>query len=129
MEARAYAASLAGAKAFEKQSWEECVQSYSETRVIYSALATATKSEMFKDLISDPVDPSIRYGAYQMRLPRTVAIPTIARKYFPRSDSKLVAEVEKLDPDVLSERPTRAVAEASESGDIPKTITWRSTLR
>ncbi|KUJ10267.1 signal recognition particle, 68 kDa subunit [Mollisia scopiformis] len=126
LEARAYAASLAGAKEFEKQNWEECVKSYSEARIIYSALATSTKSDMFKDLLSDPVDPSIRYGAYQMRLPRTVAIPTIARKYFPRSDSKLVSDVEKLDPDVLNEHPTRARAEAAESGDVPKTITWRS---
>jgi signal recognition particle subunit SRP68 len=126
LEARAYAASLAGTKEFEKQKWEECVKSYSEARIIYSALATATKKDMFKDLLQDPVDPSIRYGAYQMRLPRTVAIPTIARKYFSRSDIRLVAEVEKLDPDVLNEQPTRARAEASESGDIPKTITWRS---
>ncbi|CZR62419.1 related to signal recognition particle 68 kDa protein [Phialocephala subalpina] len=126
LEARAYAASLAGAMEFEKQNWEDCVKSYSEARIIYSALATATKSEMFKDLLSDPVDPSIRYGAYQMRLPRTVAIPTIARKYFPRLEATLVAEVEKLDPDVLNEQPTRARAGAAESGDVPKTITWRS---
>lgn len=126
LEARAYAASLAGSRDFERQNWEECVKNYSEARIIYSALATSTKKDMFKDLLSDPVDPSIRYGAYQMRLPRTVAIPTIARKYFPREDKKLVSEVEKLDPDVLNEQPTRATTAASETGDVPKTITWRS---
>jgi signal recognition particle subunit SRP68 len=126
LEARAYAASLTGAMEFEKQNWEACVKSYSEARIIYSALATSTNSDIFKDLIADPVDPSIRYGAYQMRMPRTVAIPAIARKFFPRSESELVAQVEKLDPDVLNDRPTKAKIEAGDSGAVPKTITWRT---
>ena len=125
LEARAYAASLTGATEFEKQSWEACVKSYSEARVIYNALVTATKSDTFKDLLSDPVDLSIRYGAYQMRLPRTVAVPAIARKFFPREDSQLVSQIEKLDPDALNEQPTKN-REASEPGTVPKTITWRS---
>ncbi|CZT43829.1 related to signal recognition particle 68 kDa protein [Rhynchosporium secalis] len=126
LEARAYAASLSGAAAFEKQNWEPCVKSYSEARIIYSALATFTKSDIFKDLLSDPVDPSIRYGAYQMRLPRTVAIEAISRKYFPTSDAKLVSQVESLDPDVLNERPTKTKETTAEAGTIPKTISWRS---
>jgi signal recognition particle subunit SRP68 len=126
LEARAYAASLTGAIEFEKQNWEACVKSYSEARIIYSALATSTNSDIFKDLIADPVDPSIRYGAYQMRMPRTVAVPAIARKFFPRSESELVAQVEKLDPDVLNDRPTKAKIEAGDAGAVPKTITWRT---
>ena len=126
LEARAYAASLTGAMEFEKQHWEACVKSYSEARIIYSALGTSTNNDIFKDLITDPVDPSIRYGAYQMRMPRTVAIPAIARKFFPRSDSELVAQVEKLDPDVLNERPTKAKIDAGDTGTVPKTITWRT---
>jgi len=128
LEARAYAASLTGAMEFEKQSWEPCVKSYSEARVIYSALAISTKSDIFKDLLADPVDPSIRYGAYQMRMPRTVAIPTIARKFFPRLDTELVSKVEALDPDVLNDQPTRAKTETAETGAVPKTITWRSRM-
>jgi len=125
LEARAYAASLTGAMEFEKQSWEACVNSYSEARIIYSALAIATKSDVFKDLLSDPVDLSIRYGAYQMRMPRTVAVPAIARKFFPREDTGLVSQIEKLDPDALNDRPTKA-RESTETGAVPKTITWRS---
>ena len=125
LEARAYAASLTGATEFEKQSWEACVKSYSEARIIYCALATSTRSDVFKDLLTDPVDPSIRYAAYQMRTPRTVAIPTIARKFFPRSDLELVLKVEKLDPDVLNDEPKAKTADAG-SGAVPKTITWRS---
>ncbi|KAK2630427.1 hypothetical protein QTJ16_001247 [Diplocarpon rosae] len=111
LEARAYAASLSGAREFEKQKWETCVQSYSEARIIYSALAASTKIDVFKDLLSDPVDPSIRYAAYQMRLPRTVAIPTIARRFFPSDDTGL---------------PTKTKAATAEAGTIPKTISWRS---
>lgn len=126
LEARAYAASLTGAVEFEKQGWEACVKSYSEARILYSALATAAKSDTFKDLLSGMIDPSIRYGAYQMRMPRTVAIPAIARKFFPRSDPQLVAQVEKLDPDILQEQTAKAKAESPELGAVPRTITWRS---
>lgn len=125
LEARAYAASLTGAREFEKQSWEACVRSYSEARIIYSALAAATKRDTFRDLLSDPVDLSIRYGAYQMRMPRTVAVPAIARKYFPRDSTELVSQIEDLDPDVLNDRPTKG-RETGEASTIPKTINWRS---
>lgn len=127
LEARAYAASLAGAKEFMKtMGWEACVRSYSEARIIYSTLATSTKNIMFNDLLTDPVDPSIRYAAYQMKLPRTIAIEALAREYFPRSDTKLVAQLEKLDPDCLDQQPTNSKAKESETGTVPKTISWRS---
>src|SRR5580700_10383289 len=77
LEARAYAASLSGAEQFERQNWEACVKCYSITWVLYSALSTYTRSDIFKDLLSSTVEPSIRYGAYQMRVPRTVAIPVV----------------------------------------------------
>ena len=123
LEARAYAASLIAAMGFEKQSWETCMNRYSEARVIYSALATATKREIFRDLLSDPIDPSIRYAAYQSGVPRTTAVPIIARNYFPK-DARLIGEVERLDPTVLKDQPT--TAQTPDAGDVPKTITWRS---
>jgi signal recognition particle subunit SRP68 len=126
LEARAYAASLNGAMHFEKQSWEVCVKSYSEARIIYSALDSTTKTDIFKDLLSDPVDVSIRYGAYQMRIPRTRPIPAISREYFPTSDSELVRQVEKMDPDALNARPTKARSAVADGESVPKSITWRS---
>jgi len=126
LESRAYAAALTGAKEFEKQSWEPCVKNYSEARVIYSALATSTKNTIFTDLLADPIDDSIRYGAYQMGVPRTVAIPSIARKYFAESDNDLISQVQKLDPDVLNDRPTKTKTETAAAGAVPKTISWRS---
>lgn len=126
LEARAYAATLSGAREFERQKWESCVKSYSEARIIYSALAAFTTGDMFRDLLSDPVDPSIRYGAYQMRLPRTIAVPTIARRYFPRDDHELVSQVEKLNPDALNDQQVKTKATTAAAGTIPKSITWRS---
>ncbi|KAG9241366.1 signal recognition particle 68 kda protein-like protein [Calycina marina] len=126
LEARAYAASLMGAKEFEKQSWEVCVMSYSEARIIYSALATSTKQNIFTDLLADPIDDSIRYGAYQMGVPRTVSITSISRRYFIASEPDLVAQVQQLDPDVLSDQPTKEKTETAATAAVPKTISWRS---
>ncbi|KAH0538050.1 hypothetical protein FGG08_005312 [Glutinoglossum americanum] len=127
LEARAYSACLSGAMEFEKQSWENSLRSYSEARVIYSTLTTSTKKDIFRDILSTAIDPSIRYSAYQRQLPRTVAIPTIARRHFPRSNSELVAKIEKLDPDALNDEPSREKKGSSAAPDnVPKTITWRS---
>lgn len=125
LEAQAYTTSLAGAEQFEKQSWGTCVKHYATVWVIYSALASSTKSDIFKELLSTTIEPSIRYGAYQMKLPRTIAIPVIARKYFPTEDRHLVSAVERLDPSILKDtgklRPESADTEAG-----ARTITWRS---
>lgn len=127
LELRAYATSLRGAEEFEKQSWDACIRSYSVAWVLYSALATSTKSDTFKDLLSGTIEPSIRYGAYQLRMPRTVGIPVIARKYFPKDDPELSAAVDKLDTSVLKESGSKTKAEAVDSDAVAsRTIKWRS---
>ncbi len=125
LELRAYTMSLTGAEEFEKQSWEACVKSYSIAWVIYSALAASTTNDTFRDLLSSTIEPSIRYGAYQLRIPRTVAIQAIARKYFPKNDPELVSDVEKLDSWILRES-SRIKTGSSESDAASRTITWRS---
>lgn len=126
LEAKAYAALIRGAMQFEKHSWEPCLQSYAITRVIYSALATAGKGDLFKDLLSETIDPSIRYAAYQLKTPRTVPIPTVARKAFPRTDGALVREINKIDPTILAEGDMASEAGASAAENAPRTLTWRS---
>ncbi|KAI0011025.1 hypothetical protein F4779DRAFT_626858 [Xylariaceae sp. FL0662B] len=126
LEARAYASMIRGATQFEKQSWEPCLRSYATARIIYSALAASIREDIFKDLLSDTIDPSIRYAAYQSKVPRTLAIPTIARKAFPTSDSSLVDQINKLAPNLL--RQTGSDAQRGQVGapNAPQTITWRS---
>ena len=126
LEAQAYSSSLDGAVEFEKGHWEDCLTSYAEAHVVYSALLSATKSDVFKDMLSDTVDPSIRYAAYQRRMPRTLAISTIARRAFPESNPALKSLVEKCDPDALKDKSPTSRGDGTAPDSTPKTITWRT---
>ncbi|KAL8866712.1 MAG: hypothetical protein Q9174_006134, partial [Haloplaca sp. 1 TL-2023] len=129
-EARAYQQSLKGAINFEKRNWEECLQSYSETRLLYMALAQsvgAKQDDLFKDLLSNTIDPSIHYAAYQLKLPRTISIETIVARYVPRADNRYVAEALASRPDLLRETGSAAIKNREGLQDnVPKTIQWRS---
>ncbi|CAK3809203.1 related to signal recognition particle 68 kDa [Lecanosticta acicola] len=141
LEARAYQAALAGQEQFEKQSegkrsadeqasegrWQACLKYYSEARVIYAALLEKDKNEVYREILANTVDPTIRYAAYQAHLSRTIAIPTVAKRYFPKDDSELVSAVEKIDPYALKDQPapkTESEEQASPQA-IPNSVTWR----
>ncbi|KAI6086226.1 hypothetical protein F4821DRAFT_130764 [Hypoxylon rubiginosum] len=126
LEARAYASLIRGAEQFEKQSWEPCLRSYATARIIYTALATNIKGDVTKDLLSETIDPSIRFAAYQSEVPRTLAIPTIARRAFPTSDSSLVEKINKLAPDLLNKSGSDAQKGQVGAPNAPQSITWRS---
>ncbi|KAI0186027.1 signal recognition particle protein [Xylaria flabelliformis] len=126
LEARAYAAMLRGAADFEGQNWEDCMRSYATARIIYSALMTSIRGDILKDLLSETIDPSIRYAAYQSKVPRTLAIPTIARKAFPSSDEALVAQINTLAPNLLKQGDAAAEKGQADVPNAPHTITWRS---
>ena len=123
LEARGYAFALAGAEEFEKQAegarskdattkrWVPCLTNYSAARIIYNSLLKATKNDLFKEVLAGTTDPSIRYAAYQHRIPRTVGVPSVAQKFFPKEDADLVKAVEKLDPTALQEEETSASGE------------------
>ncbi|EGO59554.1 hypothetical protein NEUTE1DRAFT_61104 [Neurospora tetrasperma FGSC 2508] len=125
LEARAYAALLRGAANFEKQSWEDCIVSYAVARMIYSALSTSTKGDIYKDLLTDTIDPSIRYAAYQAKIPRTQPIPSIAKKAFAKADDDLVDRVKAVNPSVLEQGDVTMTGVTGAEG-APTTITWRS---
>lgn len=126
LEARAYLSSLAGASALEKRSWEQCVRNYSVSRVIYAALGQAAKRDAFRDLLSGNIDPSLRYAAYQMKLPRSKPLPSLAIEYFP-ANAGIRSEVEKADPSCLKEDAagTRKTADGQVQ-HLPESVTWRS---
>jgi len=126
LEARAYASLVKGATDFEKQHWQSCVQNYATSRILYMALAPSFKSDIIKDLITETIDPSIRYAAYQNKTPRTIAVPTIARQAFPVSDTSLVEEVNKLDANLLKQSDSDAEQGQVGAPNAPQTITWRS---
>lgn len=126
LEARAYACLIRGATEFEKQDWKPCVQSYSTARIVYTALSSVIKGDTFKDLLSETIDPSIQYAAYQSKIPRTLAIPTIAKKAFPSSDTELVEQINKLDANLLKQTDPDVQKDPVGAANAPQSITWRS---
>ncbi|KAK1985801.1 signal recognition particle protein [Colletotrichum cereale] len=126
LESRAYAAQIRGAAQFENQHWEPSLKSYAVSRIIYNAMATSTKGDIFKDLLSDTIDPSIRYAAYQLKTPRTIPIPAIARRAFPQSDTSLVQQINEIDPNLLKQGQTEVAEEGKGAENAPRTLTWRS---
>ncbi|KAK1818865.1 signal recognition particle subunit srp68 [Friedmanniomyces endolithicus] len=134
LEARAYHASLAGAEEFEKQSagqksteqsseesWKPCLRYFAEARVIYAALYERDKKEVYREILANTIDPTIRYAAYQAHLSRTIAIPTIAKRYFLTQDKELV------DPYALKDKPIPKNDEDEQNAprDVPNSVTWR----
>ncbi|KAL8830528.1 MAG: hypothetical protein Q9191_001375 [Dirinaria sp. TL-2023a] len=130
LEARAYLVSLQGAVEFEKRNWEACLHVYSEARLIYSSLAksgNAKRDDTFRDLLSTNIDPSIRYAAYQLKLPRTTTIDTIVERYVHRTDSSYVQQILQANPDALSRGGSGQKQGTSGASDnVPKTLRWRS---
>lgn len=125
-EARAYYISLRGAAEFEKQSWEKCLQAYSEARFIYTRLSifgSLNQDDLFRDLNSSGIEPSIRYAAYQSKLPRTISIDRIVERYLPRTNNEYVEEILRI---VSEESAGRKKGAAESLQDTPSTITWRS---
>ena len=126
LEARAYLTTISGALWLEKRRWEQCLHDYAIARVIYTALGQKVKKDAFRDLLTGTVDPSLRYAAYQMKLPRSKPTSSLAIEYFP-GDSEVRSEVEKIDPSCLAEEAagTRRTADG-EVQQLPESITWRS---
>ncbi|KAJ6044946.1 uncharacterized protein N7446_003144 [Penicillium canescens] len=126
LETRAYLAMISGSLWLEKRKWEQCLRDFSIARVIYTALGQRVKKDAFRDLLSGTVDPSMRYAAYQMKLPRSKPTSSLSIEFFP-SDSDIRAEVEKIAPSCLAEEAagTRRTAEG-EVQELPQSVTWRS---
>lgn len=159
LEAEAYRASLEGAENFEKQAegqrsreeqaaegrWDTCLREYSIARVIYAALLASTNKDIYRDILANTIDPTIRYAAYQARLPRSIAVSSVALRHFPNDDTNLVQLLEKIDPNALNEQPAgeskspsthmnprhtvltiSLASKAPGAANVPDTITWRS---
>lgn len=124
LEARAYHSSMRGSIEFEKQHWEKSLQEYSEAHFIYAALGRSgdvKHGDIFRELITSTIDPSIRYASYQLKLPRTMSIDKIVLRFLNRSDNKYVEEVLRLHPETRAEKKS-----AENAQDLPQTISWRS---
>lgn len=131
LEARAYYVSLRGTIEFEKQSWENCLREYSEAHFIYTMLGQSRGSrqeDLFRDLLNTTIDPSIRYAAYLLKLPRTISIDTIISRYVPK-DSAFVREILKDHQDALDDPATAQKKTPNGNAEsVPRTIQWQSRI-
>lgn len=147
LSATAYHASLVGSVDFEKQAegqktktvvadksrWTSTLKSYSTVRVILEAIYSGGSNQAVSEYITNTVDPTIKYVAYQARLSRTIAVPTLALRYFPTADTALVSAVKSInqtafdEPSALRKEPSEAhdSSAASNSTQAPTHISWR----
>jgi signal recognition particle subunit SRP68 len=125
LEAQAYLSLLKGALHFEKQRWQACLQEYSIARLIYVTLGASSKTEVFKDLLSSTIDPSIRYAAYQLKVPRTKPVPHLAVENFPSYESSTRKEIEGLNPKAFDVDEESKTTSGVGTSDIPATLSWR----
>jgi signal recognition particle subunit SRP68 len=125
LEAKAYLFMLQGSLDFEKSRWQSCLSNYAVPRVIYASLEKAAKTDVYKDLLSTVVDPSIRYSAHHLKLPRTKPVDEIAVENFPSGESATRESLTEIDPDAFK-TAKEMVASDSGSGDVPTHITWRN---
>ncbi|PHH70942.1 hypothetical protein CDD82_6825 [Ophiocordyceps australis] len=126
LEAKAYVALIRGAMFFEKRSWHSCVQSYSISRVIYNLFSSTGRGDLFKDLLSETIDPCIRYAAYQQNTPRTVPVHIIVDRAFPRSDGALVKQLQDIDPVIFTNEKSALESGSAAAHNVPQTLTWTS---
>ncbi|EXJ81727.1 hypothetical protein A1O1_07792 [Capronia coronata CBS 617.96] len=127
LEARGYLYMLKGSLDFEKGHWQACIESYSVAHIIYTALAQSSKAaDTYKELLSSIVDPSVRYAAYQLKMPRTIAIGEIAIEHFPTSEAALRQEVEAIHPQAFVRGPDATAPTEGGPKEIPFSISWRS---
>lgn len=130
LEARAYYIGLRGAIAFEKKDWSRSLHENSEVRFLYAylmKLASSQREERFRDLLSTLIDPSIRYAAYQSKIPRTVTIERIVSRHLPASGNEYVDKIRSLDPGSLGDPAKKKDFEAGdEAKDGTRKIQWRS---
>jgi len=130
LEAQAYRLFLQGGASFESQKWVKCIKIHSDLHVIYTALSNSrgtNQKDPYQEVLSSTVEPSIRYAAYQLRIPRTLSIPSIVEKNVTK-DSNYVETALRICPGALGTKPAESDENTADSSslDIPKTISWKS---
>ncbi len=125
LEARAYLFMLRGTLDFEKSRWDSCIHHYSLVHMVYATLGSNARSDIYRDLLASIIDPSLRYAAYQLKMPRTKPVHEIVLENFPSDEKTLRKALIDLDP--------RAFAQGEESKqkkdggkDAPSHISWRT---
>lgn len=123
LSAWAYAAVLKGDSSFRGKKWQQCLESYSTAKIIYTALPTSNvEGNIFKDYVSDSVDTPLRFAQRQLDIPTTLSILALAKKHFPHSDEALVTRLEEVASGFLKEDDDTTMTD----GGALRTVAWRN---
>ncbi|KAK5086592.1 signal recognition particle subunit srp68 [Lithohypha guttulata] len=125
LEAKAYMALLKGGLDFERNRWSSCIRHYSFIRLVYTALASQARSDLYRDLLEGTIDPSIRYAAYQEKLPRTKAVSDIAIENFPSEETQSRQDILNADASAFRTSAEEATAQSEGATDLPTSLDWR----
>ena len=138
VEVTAYASSLAGTLVFEKRHWDEALRELAVSRACYDALlgtgagGSDKKSfaDVYKEFLTGTVDPSIRYAAYQLGIPRTTDIAVLVKQFFPHEagNEDLVKRLNELYPSVLSDGGESEAVEGVEQTVVVNSVNWRGRV-
>lgn len=125
LSAWAYAAVLKGDASFRGNKWEQCLESYSTAKIIYSALpASSLEGNNFRDFVSNSVDTPLRFTQRRLDIPTTLSILALAKKHFPRADQELSSRVEEVAPGLLKVDEDVLMTDADSHAAL-RTVTWR----
>jgi signal recognition particle subunit SRP68 len=125
LEAQAYLSMLKGTLDFEKSRWSPCIQNYSLAHMVYTTLGSHTRTDVYKDLLGSIVDPSIRYAAYQLKMPRTKPVTEIVLENFPTGEGELRKDITDLQPSAFeSNERSKQAKDGSET--VPSHLSWRA---
>ena len=126
VEVQAYCSMLSGTLYFEACKWSKCLEEYSVAHLVYSSLGkiVGKQVEVFQELLSNTIEPSIRYAAYQQKLPRTMSISQIIDRHLDKSNPAIQTLL-KIDPSGLQEQSSNKAVDNHQRA-LPKTITWRT---
>ena len=129
---RAYHNLLCGAVAFEKRHWHDSLQYYSKARILYGYLVPERESRSNSptlDLSGSYVEPSLRYAAYKLGVPRSTSIETIVKDHISQEEDQLMGKALE---SFLSARVSPVVGPETvgQTGtvELPHTIQWRSRI-
>lgn len=139
VEVAAYASSLAGTLVFEKRHWDEALRELAVSRACYDALLGAgtgrgdnkkSFGDVYKEFLTGTVDPSIRYAAYQIGIPRATDISVLVKQFFPREagNEDLVRRLNELHPGVLSDSDESEAMEGVERATVVNSVDWRGRV-
>ena len=125
LEAKAYLFMLKGTLDFEKSKWKSCIQNYSLVHMVYSVMSSETRTDIYKDLLSSIVDPSIRYASYQLKTPRTKPVRDIVLENFPAEEKSVREDLTDNDANAF-EKDQESKQMKNGSKHAPTHISWRT---